>query len=128
MFSIEVDAEPGGHRFRFVVDGESRTSPEYKQAVDHQNVVVNYLDHAKHELEVSSYESYHSAPGISIPTSYLYKSMFHRHKTFGQGKFPHIFIFGLMRLRLLRLHIPRSIVICHAKYLQASHHLSPLLS
>ena len=63
-----VDAEPGGHRFRFIVDGESRTSPEYKLATDHQNVVVNYLDHLKPDLEseVGSYEEYHSDYGIPL--------------------------------------------------------------
>lgn len=63
MHKITVDAEPGGHRFRFLVDGESRTSPDYKLATDHQNVVVNYLDHTKpqeDEPETGSYESYHA--------------------------------------------------------------------
>lgn len=60
-----VDAEPGGHRFRFIVDGDSRTSAKYKLATDHQNVVVNYLDHIKpdYSSEVGSYESYHSDYG-----------------------------------------------------------------
>jgi hypothetical protein len=61
-----VDAEPGGHRFRFLVDRERRTSPDYKLATDHQNVVVNYIDHVKPdtESEVGSYESYHDEQGI----------------------------------------------------------------
>ena len=51
-----VDAEPGGHRFRFIVDGESRTSRDYKLATDHQNVVVNYLDHHAKKDEQQSEE------------------------------------------------------------------------
>jgi len=60
-----VDAEPSGHRFRFVVDGESRTSKDYRLATDHQNVVVNYLDHIKPEIETDaeSYESFHDGYG-----------------------------------------------------------------
>ena len=61
VFTITVDAEPGGHRFRFIVDGESRTSPDYRLATDHQNVVVNYLDHMKSDDE-SDAGSYHSYP------------------------------------------------------------------
>jgi len=34
-----------------VVDGESRTSKDYRLATDHLNVVVNYLDHMKSEVE-----------------------------------------------------------------------------
>jgi Glycogen recognition site of AMP-activated protein kinase len=69
VFSITVDAEPGGHRFRFVVDGESRTSPEYKLATDHQNVVVNYLDHMKHEMDpdAKSHQSFVALPDHGIP-------------------------------------------------------------
>lgn len=68
VHKITVDAEPGGHRFRFLVDGESRTSADYKLATDHQNVVVNYLEHAKPREEeeedvAGSYESYHPEPG-----------------------------------------------------------------
>jgi len=60
IFTITVDAEPGGHRFRFLVDRERRTSPDYKLATDHQNVVVNYIDHHKPDTDsVGSYESYH---------------------------------------------------------------------
>lgn len=67
-FSITVDAEPGGHRFRFVVDGESRTSKDYRLATDHQNVVVNYLDHMKPEVEpdASSFESFHDEWGMFL--------------------------------------------------------------
>jgi hypothetical protein len=59
IHTITVDAEPGAHRCRFVVDGESRTSEHYRLATDHQNVVVNYLDHEKpdDESEAGSYES-----------------------------------------------------------------------
>lgn len=65
IFTITVDAEPGGQRFRFIVDGESKTSPDYRLATDHQNVVVNYLDHMKQEIdsEFASWESFH-LPGI----------------------------------------------------------------
>jgi hypothetical protein len=66
MHKITVDAEPGGHRFRFLVDGESRTSGDYKLATDHQNVVVNYLEHSKpkeNEPDTGSYESYHIEQG-----------------------------------------------------------------
>ena len=66
VFMITVDAEPGGHRFRFIVDGESRTSPDYRLATDHQNVVVNYLDHMKSddESDAGSYDSYSEEYGI----------------------------------------------------------------
>jgi hypothetical protein len=71
VHKITVDAEPGGHRFRFLVDGESRTSPDYKLATDHQNVVVNYLEHTapreeEEEADVGSYESYHAEQGGTI--------------------------------------------------------------
>jgi 5'-AMP-activated protein kinase, regulatory beta subunit len=56
IHTITVDAEPGAHRFRFVVNGESRTSSHYRLATDHQNVVVNYLDHVKPDDE-PEYES-----------------------------------------------------------------------
>jgi hypothetical protein len=67
VFTITVEAEPGGHRFRFIVDGESRTSPDYRLATDHQNVVVNYLDHMKSddESDAGSYESYPEEYGIT---------------------------------------------------------------
>ena len=55
-----MDAEPSGHRFRFVVDGESRTSKDYRLATDHQNVVVNYLDHIKPEIGADTTGSYES--------------------------------------------------------------------
>lgn len=59
IHTITIDAEPGAHRFRFVVDGESRTSKHYRLATDHQNVVVNYLDHVKpdDESDAGSYDS-----------------------------------------------------------------------
>lgn len=71
VHKITVDAEPGGHRFRFLVDGESRTSPDYKLATDHQNVVVNYLEHSEpreeeEEADIDSYESYHAEQGGTI--------------------------------------------------------------
>ena len=68
VFTITVDAEPGGHRFRFIVDGESRTSPDYRLATDHQNVVVNYLDHMKSddESDDGSYDSYPEEYGIAL--------------------------------------------------------------
>jgi len=67
VFTITVEAEPGGHRFRFIVDGESRTSPDYRLATDHQNVVVNYLDHMKSddESDAGSYDSYPEEYGIT---------------------------------------------------------------
>ena len=68
IHTITVDAEPGAHRFRFVVDGESRTSKHYRLATDHQNVVVNYLDHVKpdDESEAGSYESDHDEYSMSF--------------------------------------------------------------
>jgi hypothetical protein len=67
IFTITVDAEPGGHRFRFLVDRERRTSPDYKLATDHQNVVVNYIDHHKPDTDsVGSYESYHDEDGMPL--------------------------------------------------------------
>jgi Glycogen recognition site of AMP-activated protein kinase len=66
---IVVDAEPGGHRFRFIVDGESRTSPDYRLATDHQNIVVNYLDHVKREAPseaTTDYEPYQFSGRISL--------------------------------------------------------------
>ncbi|KAL5041264.1 hypothetical protein BDW71DRAFT_212290 [Aspergillus fruticulosus] len=44
ILSTKLSLRPGIHHLKFIVDGEMRVSPNLPAAVDHTNVVVNYIE------------------------------------------------------------------------------------